>query len=223
MLSQVGILINQDLYCHRRQVGIQRLYRWFFDILPGDIPSLHQFFSNNLIGMPLACYFNKIDPFLTPYMQQRCLQAEILHWCKIGVQVAEVLRENPAWLFFLGGQTQYALGQWEEARMSFQAAIKAGEKEDVHTHARALLALGRLEFNQGNYRMAFEILNAAQGTSQDTDQQQMLTLLGETAAYYLNRREFEKALALYREVDRLQKQFGASESSDHTLLMFGVV
>jgi tetratricopeptide (TPR) repeat protein len=168
------------------------------------------------------CFIEYLQ-LLAPYMQQRYLQAEILHWCNIGVQAAEILRENPAWLLFLSGQTQYALGQWDEARMSFQAAIKAGEKEDVPTYARALLALGSLEFNQGNYRMAFEILKAAQATSQETDQQQMQTLLGETAAYYLNRKEFDKALSLYQEVDRLQKQGGATESSDHALLMFGVV
>ena len=47
--------------------------------------------------------------------------------------------------------------------------------------------------------------------------------MGKTAAYYLNRKEFEKALSLYLEVDRRQKQSGATESSDHTLLMLGVV
>ena len=98
---------------------------------------------------------------LASYFQQRGLQAELLHWCKAGMHATEALQQNTGWLLLLCGEAQNALGQWNEAIASFQAAMKASEKEDAQTHARAVLALGRLEFNQRNYRIAFETMNSA--------------------------------------------------------------
>ncbi len=161
---------------------------------------------------------------LAPYFQQRSLQAELLQWCEAGIRAANALQQSPGWLLLLMGQAQYARGHWHEARTSYQAAINTSEKEDVQTYGQAMLALGRLEFNQGNYTEAFATFERAKvHFSAETDQEQLLIILGETAAYYLNRKEFEKALSLYLEVDRRQKQSGATESSDHTLLMLGVV
>lgn len=161
---------------------------------------------------------------LTSYLQQRGFQAEFLHWCKAGVHAAEILQQNTGWLLLLCGEALNALGQWDEARDSFQAAMEVSKQQDIQTHSRALLALGRLEFNQGRYRIAFETMNAAKASfSQEKDDEHLLLILGETAAYHLNRREFDKALSLYHEIDRLKRQAGANESSDHTLLMLGVV
>lgn len=170
-----------------------------------------------------VCFLEYIQ-LLFPYMQKRDLQTDLLQWCRAGLYTAEIFQQNTGWLFFLCGQAHYALGQWDEARTSFQTAIKRSETEDVQTHARATLSLGRLEFNQGNYTAAFRAMNTAKAFfTQEADQEQLLIILGEAAAYHLNRREFNKALSLYQEIDRLQKQSGTMESSDHTLLMLGVV
>ncbi len=161
---------------------------------------------------------------LAPYFQQRSLLTELLQWCAAGIRAAETLGQSPAWLLLLCGQSRYALAEWQEARNQFQAAIKASEQQDRQTYARALLALGRLEFNQGNYQRAFATMDVAkQEFLKLNDQEHLLIILGEKAAYYLNRNEFDKALSLYLEIDRMQKEHGATESSDHTLLMLGVV
>src|SRR5438874_3301361 len=95
---------------------------------------------------------------LAPYLQQRGLQAELVGWCEAGLHASETLQQHPGWMLFLRGQAQNALGWWNEASMSFRAAIEASEREDPQTHAQALLALGRLQFNQGEYGIAFETM-----------------------------------------------------------------
>src|SRR5262249_40599378 len=119
---------------------------------------------------------------------------------------------------------QNALGRWNEANESFRAAIEASEREDPQTHAQALLALGCLQFNRGAYGVAFETMSAAEAClTQTEDGEQLMTVRADRAAYYLNRGDLDKALSLYFEIDRRRQQAGARESSDHTLLMLGVV
>ncbi len=161
---------------------------------------------------------------LAPYLQQRGLQAELVGWCKAGLHASETVQQHPGWLLFLRGEAQNALGQWNEASESFRAAIDASEREDPQTHARALLALGRLQFNQGEYGIAFETMGAAETSlAQTVDDEQLMTVRAERAAYHLNRGDLDKALSLYLEIDRRRQYAGAREPSDHTLLMLGVV
>src|SRR5207302_2019507 len=116
---------------------------------------------------------------LAHYLQRRGLQAELLSWCEAGLRASESLQQNPGWLLLLCGQAQNALGRWDEATASFQAAIKASEEADPHTHAQATLALGRLQFNQGNYGIAFETMNSAEtGLSQEAYDERLITVLG---------------------------------------------
>lgn len=159
-----------------------------------------------------------------PYLQQRGLHSELLRWCEVGLPATVKLQRNPGWLLLLSGEVQNALGRWDEANTSFQAAIKASEQEVSHVRVQAMLALGRLQFNQGDYAVAFATMNAAEKLlSLKGDNQQLAALRAERAAYHLNKGELEKALSLYLEIDQFHKQTGACESSDHTLLMLGVV
>ncbi len=161
---------------------------------------------------------------LAPYLRQRGLDAELLRWCEDGMWAAESLRKNPGRLLLLRSQAQNALGRWDEAMTSIQAAIRASEGEDPNTHAQAVLALGQLQLNQGDYKAALETLAEAERLlSEQSDYEGVATARAEIAAYHLNRRELDKALALYLEVDQLRRQAGAGETSDHTLLMLGVV
>jgi tetratricopeptide (TPR) repeat protein len=108
--------------------------------------------------------------------------------------------------------------------VSIQAAIEASQKQDPGTYARATLALGRLQLNRGDYRAALETLARAEPLlSELSDYDGLATARSEMAAYHLNRRELNKALSLYLEVDQLRKRAGATEASDHTLLMLGIV
>jgi tetratricopeptide (TPR) repeat protein len=158
---------------------------------------------------------------LAPYLQQRGLQAELVGWCKAGLHASETVQQHPGWLLFLRGEAQNALGRWNEASESFRAAIEASEREDPQTHARALLALGRLQFNQGAYGIAFETMSTT--VAQTVDDEQLMTVRAEMAAYHLNRGDLDKALSLYLEIDDRRQNTGAPEPSDHTLLMLGVV
>jgi len=161
---------------------------------------------------------------LAPYLQQRGLQAELVGWCKAGLHASEIVQQHAGWVLFLRGEAQNALGRWSEASESFRAAIEASEREDPQTHARALLALGRLQFNQGAYGIAFETISAAEAClAQRVDDEQLMTVRGERAAYHLNRGDLDKALSLYLEIDRRRQYAGAPEPSDHMLLMLGVV
>ncbi len=161
---------------------------------------------------------------LAPYLQQRGFQAELVRWCEAGLHASEIVQQHPGWLLFLRGEAQNALGRWNEASRSFQAAIEASEREDPKTHARALLALGRLQFNQGAYGIAFETMSAAETCpAQGADDEQLMTVRAEMAAYHLNRGDLDKALSLYLEIDHLRQYTGAPEPSHHTLLMLGVV
>ena len=161
---------------------------------------------------------------LAPYLQQRGLQAELARWCESGLHANEAARQHHGWVLFLRGEAQNALGRWDEASESFRAAIKESEREDPQTHARALLALGRLQFNQGAYGIAFETMSAAETClPQTVDDEQLMTIRAEMAAYHLNRGDLDKALSLSLEIDRRRQYAGVPEPSDHTLLMLGVV
>jgi tetratricopeptide (TPR) repeat protein len=59
--------------------------------------------------------------------------------------------------------------------------------------------------------------------AQTVDDEQLMTVRAERAAYHLNRGDLDKALSLYLEIDRRRQYAGAPEPSDHTLLMLGVV
>lgn len=161
---------------------------------------------------------------LAPYLRQRGFNAELLHWCEDGLRACKRLRQSPGWLLLLRSEAQNALGQWDEAMASIQAAIEASRGEDPQTYARAVLSLGRLQLNQGDYGTALETLAKAETLLlEQSDYEGLAIVRSEVAAYHLNRGELDKALSLYLEVERLRRQTGATEASDHTLLMLGVV
>src|SRR6266566_3883468 len=159
---------------------------------------------------------------LAPYLQQRGLQAELVRWCEAGLHASEIVQQHPGWVLFLRGEAQNALGRWNEASGSFRAAIEASEREDPKTHARALLALGRLQFNQGAYGIAFETMSAAETCLvQRADDEQLMTVRAEMAAYHLNRGDLDKALSLYLEIDRLRQYTGAPEHQQRMMRWLG--
>lgn len=161
---------------------------------------------------------------LAPYLQRRGLQTELVGWCESGLRASRAGQQHPGWMLLLRGEAQNALGRWDEASESFRAALEVSELEDPQVHARAQLALGRLQFNQGAYETAFETMGKAETyLAQTTDDEGLMTVRGEMAAYHLNKGDLDKALALYLEIDRRRQSTGLPEPTDHTLLMFGVV
>jgi tetratricopeptide (TPR) repeat protein len=161
---------------------------------------------------------------LAPYLRQRGLNTELLRWCEDGLRACDRLEQNSGWLLLLRSEAQNSLGQWDETIASIQAAMEASRGRDLRTYAQAILALGRLQFNQGDYERALETLTEAEMLlSEQSDYEGMATVSSEFAAYHLNRGELDQALSLYLEVDQLRRRAGGTEASDHTLLMLGVV
>ena len=161
---------------------------------------------------------------LTPYLQQRELHVELLCWCKDALRACEQLQRPSGDLWLLCGQAHHTLGHWDEAIKAVQAAMESSPGEDPDLYARAMLALGQYHVAQGNYQAGLEnMAQAARLSSQQAQSERYAAFLGEHAAYTLNKGDFDTALALYQQIDQMQRAGGAGESSDHTLLMLGVV
>jgi tetratricopeptide (TPR) repeat protein len=177
--------------------------------------------NNGTKEVPLLLEYLRV---LAPYLQQRGLLAELVVWCDAGLHASEIMQQYPGWVLLLRGEAQNALGWWDEASESFRAAIETSEREDPQTYSRALLALGRLQFNQGAYGIAFETMGAAEKClTQALDDEYLMTVRAERAAYHLNQGDLDKALSLFLEIDRRRQYAGVPEPSDHVLLMLGVV
>lgn len=161
---------------------------------------------------------------LAPYLRQRGLNADLLRWCEDGLKACDKLRQNPGWLLLLRSEAQNSLGRWEETMDSIKAAIEKSKTIDPRTYAQSILALGRLQLQQGNYKQSLETLSEAESLLvEQSDHEGLATARSEIAAYYLNRRELDQALTLYLEVDQLRRRTCEDEAINHTLLMLGVV
>lgn len=161
----------------------------------------------------------------TPYLQQRELHLELLRWCKDGLRACERLQQPSGAILLRYGQTHYALGHWDEAIKVVQAAIEISpQEEDPDLAARATMTLGLYQVAQGKYQIGLETMERGVRLSSPRVQpERLVALLGERAAYALHTGYLDTALALYLQADHLQREAGAQESSDHTLLMLGVV
>jgi tetratricopeptide (TPR) repeat protein len=152
------------------------------------------------------------------------LGAELLRWCEDALLACRVIDEECNWLLLLRGEAQNLTGQWQEAITSVQEAIEASKDQDPDTYAQATLTLGRLELSRANYQVALKALaRAEQLFLKQSKFESVATARSEIAAYHLNRRELDRALSLYLEAAALRERAGATELSDHTLLMLGVV
>ncbi len=161
---------------------------------------------------------------LLPYLQARSRTAEVLYWCDEGRKAAARCGRSPAFLFLAEGQAAFASGNWAQAGQSWQAAASASSEREPLAHAQALLALGRLEMNQGEYRRGRRTLSEAEQLFRSLGNAEGLSdVRSELAAYHLNRRELSRALAMYLEVHQRETEDGRHEASDHSLLMLGVV
>lgn len=169
------------------------------------------------------CLMATVDA-LADYLHARGLEGLCLHWCEAALRACERLGENPARVWLIQGEARQALGEWRGALDSFRQAMEASRAAAPSVHARAVLALGSLQFNRGDYGTAFRTLAEAERLLLVQGEVAGLAAVrAEQAAYHLNRGDPERALALYLDVERMQREAGAAETSDHLLLMLGVV
>jgi tetratricopeptide (TPR) repeat protein len=164
---------------------------------------------------------------LTAYLRRPEFATELLFYCQDGLQACQLLVDaNPGWLLLLRYEAHNYLGEWDQALVDAQTAIEITEGTGLQNQqAQAMLALGRLQFNRGDYRVALDTLAKAERLlTAVNDLEGVATVRSEFAAHHLNRGELDQALALYLEVDRLRQQVDPTGGpSDHTLLMLGVV
>lgn len=161
---------------------------------------------------------------MIPYFKVRNRDYELEHWCVAGLEASERVNQNPARLLLSRGEAQYALGNWDEAENSWRSSAAASQVQDIATYAQATFALGRLQINQGNFKVALSTMAQAEKLFDKIgDQAKVLEVQSEVAAYHLNRRNLDRALELYLEIDRNYRKNVSNESSDHSLLMLGVV
>lgn len=161
---------------------------------------------------------------LEPYLHLRGMENQLVDWCQEGLNACEVLKRIPSQILLILGNAQYSLGEWGQADESWQAAIATSQGSNQVVHARAMAALGRLQVNQGKYKTALKTLAHAEDLLiKINDTESIINVRSEVAAYYLNRRELDKALKQYLEIDEFYKEKGAKTSSDHITLMLGVI
>jgi tetratricopeptide (TPR) repeat protein len=157
-------------------------------------------------GYLLLDYFD----LLVSYLFQRNFYTELFDWCEDGLHVCPRLQSNPGTLLFLKGKALNALGSWQEAIHCYRAAIEASSGTDRHTYAHATLALGRLQFNQGDYSVALKTLEHVEKLLLElSDHEHVATVYS------------ERALSLYLKAEHMRQQLGETSTSD--LLMLGVV
>lgn len=161
---------------------------------------------------------------LTAYLRRPERATELLNYCQSGLQACKIIGTNSGWLHLLRYEACNFLGEWDRALADAATAIRVTQESDPVSHARATLALGRLQFNRGDYAAALETLAEAERLlTAINDLEGVATARAEFAAYHLNRGELDQALGLYLEVDRLRRQVDPTGPSNHTLLMLGVV
>jgi tetratricopeptide (TPR) repeat protein len=161
---------------------------------------------------------------LSDYLQNRSLHRELLDFCNKAITVSSETELSFGWLTLLRYDTYFALGEWDNALTEVLLAIEASRKNDPKTYAQAMLALGRLQMNQGNYKQALETLSQAENLLIDIgDLEGLASARSEVAAYYMNRGHLDHSLSLYLKVDELQQSFSNDKPTNYILFMLGVV
>ena len=172
----------------------------------------------------LSAAFLQLVYALAPYLQRSALHKTLLQYCQLGLQFASQLGQNAGRLLLLQSRAYWALGEWDQALARVRAAINVSNIADPKVHAQSVLALGQLQLNRGEYRVALQTLSQAEKLlSEISDEEGIAAAKAEVAAYFLNRLEYRKALALYLEVDQRRRSVDPGRSSAHTLLMLGVI
>ncbi len=201
-------------------------YQNDFDVLNIEFANLRlvrDWFTHHLDIKSARLLLDFIE-LLTSYLHRPELAHELLDFCEEGLQACNKLNSNPGWLLLLRYAAHNYLGNWSTAVDDAQSAIDTARGVDTETYARGMLALGSLQFNQGDYKTALVTLYQAEKIlTQINDIEGVATARAQYAAYHLNRGELDQALIRYQEVDRLRRQIDPTGPTHHTLLMLGVV
>ncbi len=160
---------------------------------------------------------------LASYLLGISYNEDLLNYCDAAITACDRLNENSGWLRLLKAQSYFDLSNWNQALTEAKTAKTISEVAEPTSYAQALLMIGQIQLNQGKYRSALAILSEAENWLSKLDSVEgTASAKKEVAAYFLNRREYARALQLYVEVDQLEQQKLSSGRSAHTLFMLGV-
>lgn len=224
--NTIAFWINANQAAARTRLNLLRCNKHQDSLLDND-------FSNFSVSVDwLATQNNKEDmatifiaylEILIPYLRKKGHNQKLADWCSSGLDACELTHSNPAMVYLARGDAQFALGQWERAYDSFQAAAKMSVECDANVYHDAIYAMGRTQLNRGNYRNALMLLSQAEKLySACGNIRAALTVHSELAAYYLNRRNIDKALEMYLEIEQRQSEIDEDRPVSNTLLMIGV-
>jgi tetratricopeptide (TPR) repeat protein len=161
---------------------------------------------------------------LFPFLRQKRHFHELDKWCTAGLRACEIVRRSPAGVLLMKTETQFALGRWKEAQATVEQVLADRTGLDSSVSAQALFVLGRIQIEVGEYKAALATLERAENLyAEQGDIGKIIEIRSEVGAYYLNRRDLDKALALFLAANELHQTSGVMQAFDHTQMMIGVV
>lgn len=161
---------------------------------------------------------------MSKFLKGRSLNSDLLTYCDLGLRACEKTNNNKGWLFLLRCEAHYALGSWDKSVEDALNAVIETKTIIPEVYARATLALGRIQFNRGEYTEALSRLSTAQELCLElNDMEGVATVRAEIAAYYLNRGKINEASRRYLEVAKMREDYGLEDQQNHSLLMLGVI
>lgn len=168
----------------------------------------------------LLGYLDTLFPFL--YQKRHYLELE--KWCTAGLRACDLAHRNQAGVLVMKGETQFALGRWKDAQLTVRLAVTESDGRDASINAQALYVLGRLQIELGEYNAALGTLKKAEDLFTEIGNTgKIIEIRSEVGAYYLNKRDLDKALELFLTINELHEKTGNFQSIDHTQMMIGVV
>jgi tetratricopeptide (TPR) repeat protein len=168
----------------------------------------------------LLDYLDTLFPFL--YQKRHYLELE--KWCTAGLRACQIAHRSQAGVLVMKGETQFALGRWKDAQLTVKLAVTESKERDASINAQAMFVLGRLQIELGEYNAALVTLKRAEELYTELGNiGKIIEIRSEVGAYYLNKRDLDKALELFLALNELHNTTGNFQSFDHTQMMIGVV
>lgn len=135
---------------------------------------------------------------LADFLHNRGSDLQTVMLCEHALNACGGQHPRRGQVILLRSNAEYFLGRWDQALASIHQALTATRNVDPLTYARAILALGRFQINRGAYKKALPNLARAESLLLSLgDRENVDVARAERAAYHLNRRELDLALALY--------------------------
>ncbi|MEP7285793.1 MAG: hypothetical protein ABI947_08495 [Chloroflexota bacterium] len=106
---------------------------------------------------------------LAPYLRASALHSDLQAYCEAGLRLVASDAHQAGQLRLLRAESYFASGKWSQALSEARLASHIAKGDDLPTYARALLAIGQMEINAGQYRAGLRVLTEAPPLSDSTE------------------------------------------------------